>query len=101
MNGSRNSSCEILFEERDVTGPLFWDIETLIKRLSSEMAKTLDDQLKELRILANAIKEKFGFDLNTHLNSLYQNGEGKEAIDLIKQMVDKFLLLDEYIDSLR
>lgn len=68
------------------------------------MVKTLDQQLADLRDLANKIKEKFGIDLGDTdrlVQRLEAGAPDEEGVELIRQMLMKFFLLDEYIDKLR
>jgi len=86
-------------------------IETTIRELrrcevGCPMARTLDQQLYDLRVLANKIKEKYGIELPDDLFDASKNldtarPDNAEGLDLIREMLEKILRLDAYIDSLR
>jgi hypothetical protein len=70
------------------------------------MVKTLDQQLDEMRILVARIKEKYGIDLPEYLEEALKNKdalgpEDADGLELIRELLEKFLRLDAYIDSLR
>jgi hypothetical protein len=71
-------------------------LEDAIRSLNCSMVKTLDQQLDELRKLAEKIEDEYGIDL---LSDLKGNGVSKEA--LLREFLERFIRLANYIDSLR
>jgi hypothetical protein len=66
------------------------------------MVQTLDQQLGELRKLVNRIKEVYGIPLEATGDSMVKTGQESETgMILIQDLLQRILLLDEYIDSLR
>lgn len=68
------------------------------------MVKTLDQQLTDLRVLAYKIKVKFGIDLGDTerlVQRLQDGAPDEEGIELVRQLLAKFFVLDDYIDKLR
>lgn len=70
------------------------------------MTKTLDQQLDEIRILASKVKLKYDIELPEYLDNAFENidnfnQEEVNGLELIRELLEKFIRLDSYIDSLR
>lgn len=70
------------------------------------MAKTLDQQLSEMLTLVAKIKEKYGLEMPDHLVEILgkpcsAEPDDVDGLELIRELLERFIKLNAYIDSLR